>query len=387
MYRRIALIVTGMALIGIGFAYAQEGPTSTLPPQQTETPVSESQTTPPPRPEQTSDQAPSDLPTIGGDLLEQSSVLPSSDKDDKPKNVSLEPKEFWEKVWDLELFQLGSNPVKLSQLVTSLMLLLLGVGLSRWATKLMARHFRKRSSINPNAIAMFQRVMFYLFTAIVILIAMEAAGIPISSLAFLGGALAIGMGLGAQNLLNNFLSGMVMMLEQPIRVGDLILVADNLGVVEEVGSRSTKIRRTDGIDVLVPNSTLLESNVINWTLTDDRVRTSVIVGVAYGSPTEQVRDLILEAVNENQRIIHSPAKPLVIFDDFGNNSLNFEVFFWTTARTDMQLRTLRSEVRFRIDALFREAGIVIAFPQRDVHLDTLSPLQVEVVSQSQANDG
>lgn len=291
---------------------------------------------------------------------------------------------FWRDVWSLELFRLGSEPVYLSQIVSSLVLLAIGIALAKWFTNLLAGQMRRRGRIGAHAIALVQRLVFYTLSAVVGLIALDAVGIPISSLAFLGGALAIGVGFGAQNLLNNFMSGIVLMFEQPIRVGDMIEVEGALGTVEAVGVRCTRIRRTDGIDVLVPNSRLLENQVVNWTLTDDRVRSSVAVGVAYGSPTTQVRDLILQAVMENDRVIHQPAAPEVLFEDFGDNALTFRVFFWTHARSEMQVRTLASAIRFRVDELFAQAGISIAFPQRDLHLDTLRPLQIKLLREGDA---
>ncbi|HEY5623196.1 MAG TPA: mechanosensitive ion channel domain-containing protein, partial [Gammaproteobacteria bacterium] len=150
------------------------------------------------------------------------------------------------------------------------------------------------------------------------------------------------------------------------------------GIVERIGNRSTRIRRTDGVHMLVPNSQLLERTVINWTLVDKQIRSIVRVGVAYGSPVHRVAELILEAVLEQPEVKRDP-EPRVIFDDFGDNALIFDVYFWCDVSTEREMRQIRSDLRFRITDLFNENGIVIAFPQRDVHFDTASPIPVEVV--------
>jgi small-conductance mechanosensitive channel len=278
-----------------------------------------------------------------------------------------------------ELFKVGDKQVYLSGLLVALIIFILGVWLGRRFAHLTGRQLSRSQRVNRSAVAVVERMVFYGTVTLAVLVAMSWLGLSITSFAFLGGAVAIGVGFGAQNIINNFISGLILMFEQPIRPGDMIEIEDMLGNVEGIYARFTRVRRTDGVDVLIPNSKLLENNVINRTLTDDRIRTVVSVGVAYGSPTDQVRDLILKAVGEQQQVIHEPAEPLVIFDEFGDNTLVFDVYFWTEARTEMQVRRLRSDIRFRIDALFREAGLVIAFPQRDVHLDTLKPLEVRLI--------
>jgi len=168
------------------------------------------------------------------------------------------------------------------------------------------------------------------------------------------------------------------MTERPISIGDLIELEGILGKVEEIGARCTRVRTGENIHILVPNSSFLEKNIINSTLSDQKIRAHVTAGVIYGSPVAEVEKRLLRAVAENNRI-HRDPKPFVIFKDFGDNALIFEVYFWITVRQSMERRLIESSVRFRIDELFREAGIVIAFPQRDVHLDADKPLEVRVL--------
>jgi small-conductance mechanosensitive channel len=254
-----------------------------------------------------------------------------------------------------ELFQFGDSPVTVAQVLSVPIAILLVLSLARWAMSLLSKWIVRR--------ALWVVVLVSLVLAI-----LGMLNVPLATFAFLSGALAIGIGFGAQNVINNFISGWILMGEQPIRVGDLLEIEGTLGRVETIGTRSTRICRLDSVRIVIPNSHLLENTVVNWTLTDQEIRTSVRVGVAYGSPVRKVAQLLEQAVHEREDVLDDP-EPRIIFDDFGDSSLVFEAFFFTLLRPGSNLRLLRSEIRFRIDELFRDNGIVIAFPQRDVHID------------------
>ncbi len=286
--------------------------------------------------------------------------------------------QFLTNIWETELFSSGGNPVQLSQLVIALLVLLLGILFAKRVVQLVGKRLAKINRINPHATQLIEKILFYGLVIVVTLVALPMAGIPITIFTVLGGAFAIGVGFGAQNLFNNLISGFILMLERPIRVGDIIVVGDQEGRVEEIGNRSTRVRRSDGVDVLVPNSKFLENDVVNWTLRDSAVRGTVTVGIAYGSPTQEAAKLIKQATHEHAKVLKHP-EPIVIFDEFGDNSLNFKIYFWTEIRQPMDLRRVQSDIRFSIDAYFREAQISIAFPQRDVHLDSITPIQVQMV--------
>lgn len=213
-----------------------------------------------------------------------------------------------------------------------------------------------------------QRVCYVLAIAITVITILDVINVPITAFAFLSGAIAIGFGFGAQNIINNFISGWILMWEKPIRIGDFLEVEGTKGIVEKINTRSTRLRRVDGVHMLIPNSKLLENTVINWTLVDKLMRTSVRVGVAYGSPAKQVAALIQQATEEQPEVLNDP-KPQVTFEDFGDNALIFEVNFWLNSTVEGGLRQARSKIRFRLDELFAEHDIVVAFPQRDVHID------------------
>jgi small-conductance mechanosensitive channel len=219
---------------------------------------------------------------------------------------------------------------------------------------------------------------------LIVLFALRVVNIPLTLFTFLGGAVAIGVGFGAQNLINNFISGFMVMAEQPIKIGDLIEIEGTFAMVEEVGARCTRIRTGANIHILVPNSSFLEKNIINWTLSDKEVRSQVTVGVIYGSPVREVERLMLQVAEEHQRVKKSP-KPFVLFNDFGDNALIFDLYFWINMNRIMDRRIIESDIRFRIDELFREADIVIAFPQRDVHLDIQKPLEFRMVKDKEVS--
>ncbi|WP_246261248.1 mechanosensitive ion channel family protein [Alteromonas ponticola] len=266
-----------------------------------------------------------------------------------------------------ELFTLFKHTFTLGELLFIPIVFLIGSWVIRKLAHLSTYRLRKTGA-SADTVHLFKRIFYIIAFAILIVTTLEMLSVPLTAFAFLSGAIAIGVGFGAQNIINNFISGWILMWERPIRIGDFLEVDNARGSVEAINTRSTRIRRIDGVHMLIPNSKLLENTVINWTLIDRLTRTTVKVGVAYGSPCKKVAELIEQAVTMQEDILTEP-KPVVIFEDFGDNALVFEVYFWVNATVERDLRKIRSAVRFAIDELFNDANIVIAFPQRDVHID------------------
>ena len=288
---------------------------------------------------------------------------------------------MWDKfetIWRYPLVNLNDgDSIFVSQIVLVLFVLLLGYIAGKVADRLITRRLGA-TDVGPDAVSAIRRIVYYSILLVVLMTALSLLRIPLTAFAFISGAVAIGVGFGAQNIINNFISGWILMLERPIRIGDFVEVDGAHGVIEKVGNRSTRIRRTDGVHILVPNSQLLEQKVVNWTLVDRDIRNTVRVGVAYGSPVRRVAELIRQAIDEHESCKTEPA-PVVIFEDFGDNALIFDAYFWSEVFSEKELRLIRSELRFRIEELFNEAGIVIAFPQRDVHLDSARPIEVRLL--------
>jgi small-conductance mechanosensitive channel len=282
------------------------------------------------------------------------------------------------KIWRFPVFGVGSgNPVNVSQIVLVIIVAIGGYLGSRYVARFLRTRLA-RTEMKPDLAHALHRITFYALLVMVAMTVLSLLRIPLTAFAFVSGAIAIGVGFGAQNIINNFISSWILMTERPVRIGDFIEIDDSKGIVEEIGNRSTRIRRTDGVHLLVPNSQMLERKVTNWTLIDRDIRSTVRVGVAYGSPARKVEALIRQAVETDPEIKKVPA-PVVIFEDFGDSALIFDVYFWAELTSERDQRLIRSELRFRIDELFRENGVVIAFPQRDVHLGGQSPLEVRVL--------
>ncbi|MEQ8207577.1 MAG: mechanosensitive ion channel [Woeseia sp.] len=280
------------------------------------------------------------------------------------------------KIWHFPLIPFGSSPITVGALVLVVLLIVVGYAMSRFIERLLRQRLAQ-TDMRPDAIQTLQRVVFYVLIVCVALTALSLLHIPVTAFAFLTGAIAIGVGFGAQNIINNFISGWILMVERPVRIDDYIEVDEHSGVVERIGNRSTRIRRVDGVHILVPNSQMLERTVVNWTLVDQQIRAKISVGVAYGSPTRRVAVLIEQAVVAQKEVQPEPA-PTVIFEEFGDSPLIFDTYFWCLTSGERGLRKIRSEVRHSITELFNANGIVIAFPQIDLHLDAVKPLQIQI---------
>lgn len=244
-----------------------------------------------------------------------------------------------------------------------------GYLLSRFTEFLLAKRLAN-SKMQADVKHLIKRISFYFILVMVALTILSVLGIPITAFAFATGAIAIGVGFGAQNIINNFISGWILIAERPIRINDFIEVEGSMGTVAEIGTRSTLIHRTDGVHMLVPNSKLLDTTVINWTLLDRKIRTSVRVGVAYGTDPTIVMELLKACLAEQDSILDDP-EPEYVFEDFGDSALIFDVYFWCYVMGQKTMRSIRSDLRITMASKFKEQDIVIAFPQLDVHLHKL----------------
>lgn len=281
-------------------------------------------------------------------------------------------------IWTFEVVVIDNRSVTVGKIVIAFLIFVLGLFLSKRLTRMFHSRVFSRMRLKESTAAVLEKLFYYLTVLLVVLIALRIVNIPLTAFAFLGGAVAIGVGFGAQKLMNNFISGFILMAEQPVKVGDLIEMDGNVGIIEDIGVRSTRVRIKQSMHILVPNSYFLENNIVNWTHYDNKVRCEVVVGVIYGSPVEEVKKLLLRAALEHQTILKYP-DPFVLFNDFGADALIFSLNFWIVMRRVIDRHKVESDLRFSIEQLFKEAQLVIAFPQRDVHLDTTKPLQLQIV--------
>jgi small-conductance mechanosensitive channel len=298
-------------------------------------------------------------------------------------------------VWQRELFSATDSTVVDGRVITvdysvtvgksvGLMLILVmgywiaGV-VSRALVKLLARRLR----LSPAFAQVIRRWLNTILVLAVILVVLRLARIPLTAFAFLGGALAIGVGFGTQNIIKNLISGVIILLERKIQVGDVVTIGGMSGTVMLVDFRATTVRGFDGVDAIVPNSLLLESQISNWSGGDPNVRRQFDIGVAYGSDVRHAAALVTTCARAHAAVLSSPA-PEVLLNDFGNDALVLRLLYWTHLGGERGGPGIDSDLRFAIEQQLREAGIGIAYPQRDVHLDLAGPVRVALVQTGDA---
>ncbi|GAA4354912.1 mechanosensitive ion channel family protein [Kangiella marina] len=265
------------------------------------------------------------------------------------------------------LFSIGDKfDVTLSQLLLAILFIIIAALFSHYFSKFITRKILAKFKMAEDNLVILKRLIFFILLALITVTTLSFFNVPLTAFAFISGAVAIGVGFGAKTVMDNFISGWILMSERPVRINDIVEYEGHLGRVIEVGNRSTMIKRIDGAHMVVPNSSLLQANLINWTLVDPNIRTSVRVGVAYGSDIEKVKAILEKILKDHESVIDDPA-PAVIFEDFADSALVFDLWFWATVGAVRELRVIRSDIRFSINKHFKEEGIVIAFPQRDLH--------------------
>jgi potassium efflux system protein len=283
-------------------------------------------------------------------------------------------------IWDLKLFKIGQTEVFVNQLVIALAALLIGVVLSKLIARRVGNKVLPRMHVEPGPASAIQSILYYTLLIVTAMIALQIADVPLTVFTIFGGALALGIGFGSQNVMNNFISGLILLLERPIQVGDLVTVADDSGKVIKIGARATHIQSYNGVTTIVPNAHLLENAVANWDLPDRKVRAIIAVGVAYGSDTALVKQVLESLLDDHVRVLES-TENRALFVGFGDSSLDFELHFWISPRTVLDRRQIESDLRYKIDQAFRDHNITIPFPQRDMHVitpgDEPTPLTAE----------
>jgi small-conductance mechanosensitive channel len=292
-------------------------------------------------------------------------------------------------LWRLELFVAqdtitvdgqqitGKRSVTLGKVIIAILILVVGYWVADLISRFMEPIFIKRFKIEPNQADLVRRWVRVVLVFGLTLFSLLSVKIPLTVFAFAGGALAIGLGFGLQTLLKNFVSGIIILFERPFRVGDVLDVAGQCGTVSSIGIRSSVLQLADGTETLISNSALLENNLTNWTYSNRVVRFIVNVGVAYGSDTRRVVQLLTE-IAERHGLVEKEPKPQVLFTNFGASTLDFELRFWVDV-VRANSAQVSSDLRHMIAGTFAEHNIVLAFPQHDLHMDTLRPLQVQVM--------
>jgi small-conductance mechanosensitive channel len=267
---------------------------------------------------------------------------------------------------DIPLFRLGETHVTLWAILYLVVLLVLLFYLTGKLKYFIVARLLARSSIEIGVRQAVGSIIRYAVVAVGFVVIFETVGIDLSALTILAGALGIGVGFGLQNITNNLVSGLIILFERPIKVGDRIEVGTVVGDVLKISLRATTVRTNDNIAIIIPNSDFVSSKVTNWSYTDRDVRFNIPVGVSYSSDPEAVKRILLQVADEHSGVLKVP-EPDVIFEEFGESSLNFLLRVWTREYITRPY-ILRSELNFAMKKKFKEHGIEIPFPQRDLHI-------------------
>lgn len=274
--------------------------------------------------------------------------------------------ELLRKVLDFSLFKLGDKEIHVSELLL-LLFLLVGVFVVEWfVRRYVMLRLLKRTRLQPSLQYAISRIFGYFLIAMGLFVALQTVGLNLSSLAIFAGAIGVGVGFGLQNIVSNFISGLIILAERPIALGDYVEVGGVGGRVRDINLRSTRVVTNDNISIIVPNSEFIASTVTNYSHGDPKIRVRLPVGIAYGSDVEKFRLGMIEVAKANPDVMKDP-EPKVFFIGFGDSSLDFEVVVWAE---DQAFRPLgfRSALYYAIEAKLRELNIEIPFPQRDLHI-------------------
>ncbi len=293
--------------------------------------------------------------------------------------------EFFSDIWSARLFSIQGKGIDFGNLIIGLIILFIGFRFAKYFSQKIKVIFEKRFNFDISQGAIIESVSKYIFLIIVVLFTLSIVGIPLTIFTVIGGTLAIGIGFGSKNLMNNFISGIFLMTERQLNVGDIIEVEGNKGTIEKIGARSTIIKTFSNLRMLLPNSKLLENSVINWTLTDKIIRRELTVGVAYGSPVDKVKELLSDIINNHDEVANNP-QPVVLFEEFADSALVFKILIWANLKKKINVRILESDLRFEINRVFAKNNISISFPQIDAHLDTDQPIAVKLHTQERGDE-
>jgi len=269
-------------------------------------------------------------------------------------------------IWQYHLFHLGKTPITTKSIILLAIALYLLFFFTGWVKRFLAGRIFPRYGIETGVAQSMATITRYLLVVVGAIIIFQTSGIDLSALGIMMGALGIGIGFGLQNVANNFISGIIILFERPVKIGDRIEIDQLQGNIVEISARSTTVLTNDNISVIVPNSDLVSQRVINWTHNTKNVRLNFPVGVSYKEDPNRVRKLLVDIAMANPGVLPEPS-PDVLFDNFGDSSLNFVLRVWTAEYSNTP-NVLKSQLYYAIFDAFREHQIEIPFPQLDLHV-------------------
>jgi len=276
---------------------------------------------------------------------------------------------IWHRIYQIletPLFPLGDGQINLGDLIYFIISVGILIWLSGLLRRILVRSMIRRYKQDPGIAHSTGSILRYIILVIGFIVILQTAGLNLSALGLLAGALGVGIGFGLQGIANNFISGIIILFERPVKVGDRIQVGEIEGDVVIIAARATTVITNDNIAIIIPNSEFINNQVINWSHNDRNIRFRFPVGVSYKEDPEKVKKIILEAAYENHGVLSNPP-PDVIFEEYGDSSLNFSLIVWTSEFITRP-KILKSQLYYSIFKKFRENQIEIPFPQRDLHI-------------------
>ncbi|MGR9050594.1 mechanosensitive ion channel family protein [Halobacillus faecis] len=282
---------------------------------------------------------------------------------------------FSDSAWLLfPLFTIGQVEITLFLIIIAVLIITFAYRLSKVLNEHLLPFFFERHHLDKGIQFTMERIVHYVIMVVAVLVSLTTVGIDLSALTVFAGVLGVGIGFGMQNIASNFISGLILLFERPIKVGDRVLIDDVIGDVEKISMRATVVRTLENEHIIIPNSYFLEEKVVNRSFSDPRLRLTIPIGVAYGTDVQKVKRILLVvaelARQEHSFVLESPA-PYVNFKGFGDSSLDFELFLWIS--DPKEVIRMKSELNFSIYEQLNENGIEIPFPQRDLHIKSAPP--------------
>lgn len=273
-------------------------------------------------------------------------------------------------IWTQSLFDIGGVRFTISSIFKIAIYMAIIVFCTNHITRFFTTHILDKTTLDEGKKFSFQRGVSIFMISLGVLMGLHFIGLDLTSFALFTGAIGIGIGLGFQNIAKNFASGLVLLIESSVKVGDRIEIEGLQGDIVFIGSRGTWVRTNENVVIIVPNTEFIEGRVTNWTANDRKVRINIPLGVSYDSDPARVREVLLEVANDHPDVLEDPA-PDVIFTSFGESSLDFELRIWTSRQVTTP-RIITSDIYFKVFAAFKREDIEIPFPQRDLHLRSSS---------------
>ncbi len=253
-------------------------------------------------------------------------------------------------------------------LLEFIVILILGILISKYIRMVVGRKIAKALKVSKHQKLILQKIVYYICIVVTVFIALSVLDIPLSTLTFLAGGIGIGIGLGMQNYFNNVWSGIILLVEKPFKVGDVVEVRGIIGRIWDIKFRSFQIHTEENIDIIMPNSIVLDESITNWTKDDQNILSSVKIGIGYGSDIDFATQIMIQAAKSVSGVLTEDQPPFVLFREHGNSSLNFEVFFKVKITNKLERWQFESQVNYALNTYLRRNNIEIPFPQMDLFI-------------------